>query len=160
MPNVFGNLLIQRETLCFPRTPIGAYICRQSSFWLWVWAVTFPKLRHGIVTPFVTGVVQSNHILNLCRDAVTGKIGVPVCVRAPVRRRLCAWRIACHGVTASRHPSFFLSITIKRKGISGVKAVVLPVTFAVTNLPVNRENVTGCESLSPNPLKYNKKGGF
>lgn len=161
MHNFFGNPLMQLDTLRFPRTPFGANIWARPCFWLWVWAVTFSKYRHGFVTPFVTIVFQLNQYLNPARDAVTVKNPSPVCagVRAgaPVRAHVAKCVSRRHGVTATFLP--FL-ITHKKKGLSVGEIAGLPVTFAVTFLREVRDFVTaGCLDAS-NSLKNNRIGGF
>jgi len=161
MLNLFGNPLIQLDTLRFPRTPFGANIWARPCFWLWVWAVTFSKYRHGFVTSFVTVVSQLYQRFNPARDAVTLKNPSPVCAgaraHAPVRAHMRKCVSRRHGVTATFLP--FL-LNHKKKGLSVGENTGLPMTNAVTFLREIRDFVTAGSLVTSNPLKNNRIGGF
>jgi len=161
MLNFFGNPLVWLDTLRFPRTPFGANIWARPCFWLWVWAVTFSKYRHGFVTSFVTVVSQLYQRFNPARDAVTVENPSPVCAGVCPCAPVCARMGKCvsrrHGVTATFLP--FL-ITHKKKGLSVGEIAGLLVTFTVTFSREIRDFVTVGRLASSNPLKNNRIGGF
>ena len=152
-----ANILIQHETLCFPRTRFGANILARSLISALGKGRNAFKTRSGRVPLLFRVFFFPNHRLRPCRNAGTVKTGFPhvrACAHAPgcarMRRNLCS------GVPAFRLsvPSFLNPLKRKEKRVGN--QVVYP-----ERNPERSRNAWAMALVNvSNLLKNNKKRGF
>ena len=153
MSDYYGNILIQQESFCFPRTPFGANILTRTFL---LASGLGCDTRRGLVAGSVAVVSQLNQHLNHCRDAATVKNHVP-----RVRARACAHARAHVAICLSRRRGvaahiLFSLITLKRKNKRGVKTAIYPRHYPRRFF----NNRSACRSELCKLLIINKKGGF